>query len=303
MKFGKLEDITGVDFTLPPEPINNTAVLDSLPADIPISLYIGCTGWTMPAWKGSYYPEKIAAKDFLKHYSQQFNTIEFNSTHYTIPKVETVKRWKAESADDFIFCPKVFKYISHTKTLGVDGDNTLRMLDSLCHLEEKLGPFFIQLPPYFGSDRLSTIETFLKSWDSDVSIGWELRHDSWFSNCTELDELQAMLMSYGHTLLLTDVSGRRDLMHMRVSGDYLMVRWVGNELHPTDYARIDEWAERIIYYGIQGVKKIYFFTHEPDNILAPDIAAYLCSKVKAINAEVITRGPSLLSPASQLKLF
>ena len=304
MKFGRLDDISGVDLSLPVDHAGNRAIFDALPkSDEKPTLYVGCTGWTMPAWKGTYYPEKLAAKNFLEHYSKQFNTIEFNSTHYTIPKVDTVKRWKTESADDFIFCPKVFKFISHTKTLGTDGDNITRMVDSLVHLEEKLGPLFIQLPPYFGADRLGIIEQFLKYWDNHISISWELRHPSWYSETSALDDLQQLLMENGHTLLLTDVAGRRDVMHMRISGDYLMLRWVGNALHPTDYTRIDQWADRIAYYTQNGIKKVYFFTHEPDNILAPDIAAYLCTRIRENNHAINTRGPRLLGSDSQLKLF
>jgi len=308
MKFGKLADVSGVDFTLPTEPEGNADILQKLEAGR-CSLYVGCTGWSMPEWKGTYYPSKAPVREFLHHYSQQFNTIEFNSTHYTIPKVETVKRWKSESADDFVFCPKVFKFISHTKQLGLDGDNITRMMDSLVHLEEKLGPFFMQLPPYFAADRLSLLEEFYQAWPEGIPLFVELRHESWYSDSTLLDHLQMMTASYGHRLLITDVAGRRDLMHMRLCGDTLMVRWVGNspyhedrQLHPTDKPRIAEWMDRINYYVAAGVKTVYFFAHEPDNILAPDIAAYIC-ELAARNPLISTRGPSIMGGDAQLTLF
>lgn len=302
MKFGKLADISAVDFTIPEEPASNEKILGSLGPSTECMLYVGCTGWSMPQWKGSYYPASAPAKDFLKHYSQQFNTIEFNTTHYNIPKVETVKKWRTESADDFLFCPKVYKFISHTKNLGIDGDNIIRMVDSLAHLEEKLGPMFMQLPPYFDTERLAVLERFLERWPAGQQLAIELRHASWYESESALADVQNLLTSHGHSLLITDVAGRRDLMHMRLCGDSLMVRWVGNGLHPSDYRRIDEWLDRIRYYASRGLKSVYFFTHEPDNILAPDIAAYLCSKVTA-ESELITRGPQKLSGASQLKLF
>jgi len=301
MKFGKLENISNVNFSLPPEPRNNTYIFKNLKKG-KTKLHIGCTGWSMPEWKGIYYPHKASAKSFLQHYSKQFNTIEFNTTHYNIPKRETVKRWKEESADDFIFCPKVFKFISHTKKLGTDGDRIFRMIDNLSFFEEKLGPMFMQLPPYFGIDRLDVLETFLKEWPEQIKLSIELRNESWYKRVDLIDNLQDLIVSYGQILLITDVAGRRDIMHMRICNDYLMVRWVGNGLHETDYTRIDEWVQKISYYAENGIKDVYFFTHEPDNILAPDIASYLCSKVLELKT-IETRGPKQLNSESQLKLF
>lgn len=308
MKFGKLTDISAVDFALPPEPATNEAILQGLsPAGC--TLYIGCTGWSMPEWKGTYYPTKTPATRYLEHYSQQFNTIEFNSSHYTIPKVETVKRWKEQSTDDFVFCPKVFKYISHTKQLGMDGDNMARMMDSLIHLDEKLGPFFMQLPPYYSADRLPQLREFYERWPATVELHIELRHESWYKEAGILTELQQLTASYGHHLLITDVAGRRDMMHMRLCGDSLMVRWVGNSaaneeraLLPTDKQRAQDWLSRISYYIHRGIKRVYFFTHEPDNILAPDIAAYICEQAES-NPLITTRGPQRLDGGSQLTLF
>lgn len=301
MKFGKLENVDAVDFSLPQEPSNNINHLSGSPAKAP-TLYVGCTGWTMPDWKGTFYPEKTRVKDFLSAYSKQFNTIEFNTTHYNIPKVETVKRWKAESTDDFIFCPKVFKYISHTKDLGVSRDGVNRMLDSLIHLEEKLGPFFMQLPPYYGLDRKEQLLEFVDNWPREIPIAVELRNASWYESETELDQLQDEVATLGQSLLITDVSGRRDIVHMRICQDILLVRWVGNSLHPTDYARIDEWIDRIIYYVNHGLEKIYFFAHEPDNLLAPDIAMYICEQVTK-KIDLTTRGPQRITSGSQLKLL
>lgn len=301
MKFGKLEDISSVDFSLPPDHANNEAVLMPLSVK-PATLYVGSTGWSMPEWKGTYYPTKAPAKDFAKHYSHQWNSIEFNTTHYRIPATDTVLRWLTETADDFVFCPKIYKYISHTKDLGKGREDLTRYIDTMALLEYKLGPMFMQLPPYFDVSRLPVLEDFLDRWPAGLPLAVELRHASWYATEGPLDSLQALLAAKGHSLLLTDVSGRRDMLHMRLCGNYLMVRWVGNGLHPTDYTRIAEWRDRLTAYVQMGVEKIYFFTHEPDNILAPDIAAYLCKAVADVPL-LSTRGPKLLGDDSQLKLF
>jgi len=301
MKFGKLQDISQVDFSLPADHPKNKLLYPDIEHQ-EATLYVGSTGWSMPEWKGSYYPPKAPARDFARYYSQQWNAIEFNTTHYRIPKADTVHKWRTETTDDFVFCPKVYKYISHTKELGKGRDDLARYIDTVSLLEHKLGPVFMQLPPYFGTDRQPILLDFIDRWPAGLPLAVELRHESWYTDYTQLDTLQEVLAAKGHSLLLTDVSGRRDMLHMRLCGDHLMVRWVGNGLHDTDYQRILEWRDRIAHYVAQGVRQIYFFTHEPDNILAPDIASYLCEVVADVPM-LSTRGPKRLSDDTQLKLF
>jgi len=305
MKFGKLEDISNVDFSLPADPEQNKDVFSSL-SPAKAFLFIGCTGWGTKEWKGSYYPTKTKAADFLKAYGKQFNTIELNSTHYGTPKPETLQRWYEDTPPDFIFCPKIHKAISHRKTLGTDSDIIENTMNALSIFNEKLGPCFMQLPPYFGSNRMDSLEEFFKAFPTEFDLSIELRHESWFSDQIVMDELQDMAIQYNIGLLMTDVAGRRDVLHMRVCNDYIMVRFVGNatvtELHQTDYERIDEWIDRLKLYTDNGIKKIYFFPHEPDNILAPELGEYICNKIQE-NTTIQTRGPKRIVIDQQLNLF
>lgn len=301
MKFGKLEDISQVDFSLPQEPLMNQKVFQNLSPG-KAEFYIGCTGWGMKEWKGTYYPEKTKVENFLIEYGKQFNSIELNSTHYGTPKSETLERWYGDTPADFKFCPKFHKAISHRKTLGIDSDIIENSLNTLSILREKLGPIFLQLPPYFDSSRLKILETFFEVFPVDFDLSIEMRHPSWFEDSHLMDDLQAMAIQYNKGLLITDVAGRRDVLHMRICNDYLMIRFVGNGLVPSDYSRIDDWVKRIQYYFEQGIKKIYFFPHEPDNILAPQLADYLCGKISS-KIVVQTRGPKKINSSKQLNLF
>ena len=53
MKFGKLEDISKVNFQLPQDSIGTKILLESLHVneERPFA-YIGCTGWSMKEWVG-----------------------------------------------------------------------------------------------------------------------------------------------------------------------------------------------------------------------------------------------------------
>ena len=53
------------------------------------------------------------------------------------------------------------------------------------------------------------------------------------------------------------------------------IRFVANNLHPTDYGRIDEWVQRIKHWLDMGMKELYFFIHMPDEALSPELIVYL----------------------------
>ncbi len=310
MEFGKLPDISQVDFRLPPDPPGNAQLLSN-PKSFVIpegnrnqkSLFIGATGWSVKEWVGKVYPKGTKTPEYLRHYTRQFNTIELNTTHYRIPDTFTVQHWFDEAAEDFRFCPKVLQTISHATDLGTSGDLIERFCEAMSWLASKLGPCFIQLPPYFGVDKIGALETFLKQFSLPLAV--EVRHESWFSNPLNTERLVELLTKYGASTVITDVAGRRDVAHMHLTTEKVLVRFVGNDLHPTDYTRLDDWAVRLSHWFSMGLKECYFFTHEPDNLLAPDLAAAFYEKTNKISG-VNTRGPKLVgatTPGQQMTLF
>lgn len=304
MKFGKLQDISNVDFTLPQDIASNTTVFDKIPRSETLpKIFVGCTGWSMKDWVGKVYPPKTPTKDYLKHYAKQFNTIELNTTHYRIPTFETIEKWKRESASDFRFCPKIPQSISHRSDLGAGNENLFRFCEAIVGLEEKLGCCFMQLPPYFGMDRLGLLENFFKRFPKEIRLAIELRHESIFLQKENINKTFDLLQKYNIAWVITDVAGRRDVCHMGVSTNIAMVRFVGNGLHPTDYERIDKWVQRLKKWTSAGLKEIYFFPHEPDNLLAPDLALYLVEELEK-HLEVEVRGPKFHEDdGGQMSLF
>lgn len=303
MKFGKLSSIENVDFRLPRNHPVTDVVLDRLVSASQAHFYNGCTGWSMKEWVGKVYPKGTKTKDYLSIYAQQFNTIELNTTHYRIPTVETIDKWRAESTPDFRFCPKVPQTISHSKDIGM-GNPQLRVFwDMISGLQEKLGCCFIQMPPHFGYQKLGLLKQFLSIWPNSIPLAVEIRHETWFDQPEHTQDLLETLREFDKTAVITDVAGRRDVLHMGLSNAKTMIRFVGNGLHPSDYDRIDAWVDRLADWTQQGLQEIYFFPHEPDNLLAPEMAAYLYSKSQLI-PNIKTRGPKMIEPdPEQLSLF
>ena len=306
MKFGKLTDIEEVDFGLPPDHPKTAQVLQlQRDASKQLQFYIGCTGWSMKEWLGKVYPTGTKAKDYLKHYAKQFNTIELNTTHYRIPSKASIEKWYTESTADFKFCPKIPQTISHSKNLGIGTGKILEFCEAIQGLEEKLGCCFMQFPPYFGKDRLGQVQQFIQHFPSHIPLAMEFRHESWYNSPKDSESLFQLLEDNGIATVITDVAGRRDVLHMCLTNTTAMIRFVGNGLHPTDYTRITDWVARIQEWHTQGLSEIYFFPHEPDNLLAPDLADFLAGKLRAYSG-ITTRGPKLIKEqeeGNQMRLF
>ena len=291
MKFGKLPDITGLDFALPADPPGNQLRLgEHNPTNNSLSAYIGCTGWGMPPWVGKWYPKGTKSQEFLAAYGQQFNTIELNTTHYRTPDVLQVEKWCDQVPEDFRFCPKVLQRISHDRNLGFGGDQLPLFWDAMAAFGDRMGCCFVQLPPYFGLDRLALLKRFLQAWPQEIPLAVEVRHESWFSSPEATEQLAELLFEQQKAAVITDVAGRRDVLHMLLTSAVSMVRFVGNGLHPTDYERADDWCRRIAEWQENGLQELYFFPHQPDNVEAPEMARYIVDKLQGID-QINVRGP------------
>ena len=44
--------------------------------------WVGTSGYNYPEWKGSFYPETLAASKMLAYYAERFSTVEINYTFY-----------------------------------------------------------------------------------------------------------------------------------------------------------------------------------------------------------------------------
>lgn len=318
MDFGKLPDISQVDFTLPPDPPGNAAVLEKLPrrSGKP-KAYVGATGWGVKEWVGKIYPPKAKPADFLRHYARQFNTIELNATHYRIPDEATIQHWYDETTPDFRFCPKVPQTVSHQGIFDLEFNaadfaatksearNPQAEIERFCSavsgLREKMGCCFIQLPPYFKPDKLSALENFLAVFTQPLAV--EVRHESWFDQSENAERLFQLLENHGVSTVITDVAGRRDAAHVRLTTGTVLVRFVGNNLHPTDFSRLDAWAQRLADWFAKGLHEVYFFTHGTDNLIVPELAIYLAEKLRSLGVE--TKMPTLLDKEEgrQMSLF
>ena len=303
MDFGKLKDISRVDFSLPPDAVRNSTVLQAGKRDGDTRIYIGSARWAEKSLLGKIYPPGTSQKDYLYHYARQFNTVEMNTTHYRIPTSDMLRQWKEKVPDSFRFCPKVPQTISHSPDFGESIQATQLFQESLYAFGDHLGLSFMQLPPTFQPHRDgSKLFSYLENWPYDLSLAIEFRHPAWFSEPKITNRAFDLLQKLGLSTVITDTAGRRDVVHMQATAPKQAVRFVGNSLHPTDFTRIDAWVERIGQWLEDGLQELYFFVHQPEEHLCIDLAIYL---IRQINDQLglQLQPPRPVNQAIQKRLF
>lgn len=148
-------------------------------------LFAGTSGWAYPSWKPAFYPEKLAQKKFLSHYSTQLNTVEVNFTFRQLVKESTIHNWMQDTPVGFRFGVKAHQVITHIKRLKSVEDFVPRFLATIEPLAAagKLGPVLFQLPPNLKMDA-ALLKDFLAILPRTVPAAFEFRHASWFADET-----------------------------------------------------------------------------------------------------------------------
>jgi uncharacterized protein YecE (DUF72 family) len=291
MEFGKEKtDISDIDFTLPPDAPGTTALLKKQPQGSKPEIFVGCAKWGRKDWVGKLYPPGTTEADFLSHYSKHFNCIELNATFYRIPTFTQTEGWAAQVGKDFKFSPKFTDKISHLKRLKDVKALVDQFLEGISGFKDNLGPVFLMPHPGMGVKTLETTEAFIQSLPKDIDLFVELRNAQWFADPDAFQKVFDMLERNNAGSIITDSSGRRDCVHMRLTTPVAFIRFVGNGLHPTDYTRVDDWVQRIKKWIAEGIQKVYFFMHQHEEIHSPELCKYV---IEQLNVQCGTTIPAL----------
>ena len=144
-------------------------------------LWIGTSGWAYKDWRGSFFPDTIPMKDWLRWYAAHFATAEINGSFYRTPSLDAVKGWRTQTPENFVFAWKASKFITHWKRLKDTCRSSLDLMETrLRILREKAGPVLFQLPPQFKIDR-ERLASFLKLVKRKRQCVFEFRHPSWYA--------------------------------------------------------------------------------------------------------------------------
>jgi uncharacterized protein YecE (DUF72 family) len=145
---------------------------------------IGTSGWHYDSWRGPFFPKELPLKHQLEYYCSQFKTTELNGVFYRTPSLDSVKAWRAQTGEDFVFAWKASKFITHWKRLSSRSVNSLALIEErLMLLGDKAGPVLFQLPPNFEID-IERLASFLKLLPKTRRYSFEFRHLSWYQSQT-----------------------------------------------------------------------------------------------------------------------
>jgi len=198
------------------------AIIMVVEEELKMKWYLGTMGFSYEDWAGSFYPETLAQRNYLKHYCRFFNAVEIDSTFYGTPRVATVQRWQTITPDNFRFCPKTPRMITHEKGLQAAHLDMAEFLTVIRGLNKKLGVILIQLPPSFDAKQFAVLNNFLSELPGDLRFAVEFRHPSWHQSSTETEKLlQAHNICWAATEypnLPREVKSTANFMYFRLIG-------------------------------------------------------------------------------------
>jgi uncharacterized protein YecE (DUF72 family) len=249
--------------------------------------YLGCPGWGVKTWVGRLFPTATRPSEFLERYAQVFNSVEGNTTFYALPAPDVVERWRDQVPDDFRFCFKFPREVSHDKLLIDCAAEVATFLDRVAPLGDKLGTLFLQLPPRADGAALPRLRAFLAALPSGLRYAVEFRHETFFragpdqaaalellrERGVDLVTMDARGVHAGHSLALADVRARKPNLPVLVRStcDRPIIRCVPHEQLDAGRHFVEPWAARIARWIRDGARP-YFFMHAPDDTFAPENA-------------------------------
>ena len=257
---------------------------------VPLERYhLGCPFWSFDGWNGRLYSRDARPADRLRQYAEVFDTVEGNTTFYSVPSERTVARWRDAVGPGFRFCFKLPREITHDRMLR-DVDAPLAdFLRALAPLRDHLGPFLVQLPPALGPDHLAALEAFLDRLPREHAWAVEMRHPRLFEDERLAEHCDALLAERGMDRVVMDTRALRagDARHPEVIGALHQkpdlpvrpepigmrpfVRWVGHPDAAPNDAYLEAWAAHVAAWVDEGLEP-FFFVHTASNRRTPEVA-------------------------------
>lgn len=224
---------------------------------------IGCSGWSYKAWNGPFYPTGIQPGDYLDFYSSVFDTVEIDSTFYSIPPQNSVRHWDKSTPPGFLFCPKLPMDITHERRLRNVAAPMDHFLQSIAPIREKTGLILAQFPPSMTfEDSFMDFHNFIEDLPDNWSFAVEFRDNSWF-----IDKVFKLLEDHNVTLAWSEIPmaenpGRTtsDHVYMRLVGDRAIDESSFGSIQRNMGPVLEMWAGKVKSLG-DDIKKVYVYSN------------------------------------------
>lgn len=222
------------------------------------TVHIGCSGFTYPHWRGTFYPENLSRRHWLAHYCRVLASIELNVTFYRLVKPATFQRWRDETPPGFVFAVKGSRFITHVKRLAEPENPLAKFFSGVLQLEGKLAAVLWQFPPNLAcnTERLARFLDCLQAYP--VRNALEFRHESWLR-----EEVQELCRSHNAAITMADWPLFIDTPPL--TADFVYIRRHGHEGHYNSCYTAGELevdACRIRAYLASGLDVYIYFNND-----------------------------------------
>lgn len=262
-----------------------------------MSLYIGLSQWSHPAWPGQLLGRELKTTEHLQDYAKVFNSVEGNTSFYGVPDTQSLTRWASQTPDNFRFTFKFPATVSHQGQLLDNGDTALHFIEQLAPVREKLGMLMLQLPAACGPEQLHGLEQLLNRLPSDIEYGVEVRHPAFFAKGEAERQFNRLLLNSGANRIIMDTrpvfscppttpalidahqKKPKVPVHIISTGNAPVIRFIGHPEPDKNVRFWQPWLPRIQDWLAKG-KSVYLFVHTADNQLAPMLAADIAAALQ-----------------------
>ena len=228
-----------------------------------MNIWIGTSGFQYAEWKGTFYPEDLAAAKMLPFYAERLSSTEINYTFRRIPSAKTIQGWWEVTPERFKFSLKAPQKITHFAKLRGCGDTLRYFCQIIADLESKLGVVLFQLPPAFKKDA-ALLASFLEDIPPGMRAAFEFRHESWLD-----DEVLALLKNKNVALCIAE--SEKLSTPVVATADYGYLRLRREDYQSADMLR---WAQAIREKSGVWSDAFVYLKHEESGI-GPKLAGEL----------------------------
>ena len=222
-------------------------------------IHIGTSGWSYKHWKGIFYPKNVKPAEYLAFYARHFPVSEINNSFYKLPTKETVAKWIDTVPGNFLFCPKMSRYLTHLKKLHDPREPLERFFHVFGPFKKRLGPILVQLPAN-SRFNVEVAETFYAETGQyqGFRFALEVRHPSWFS-----DESMRLMKKHHITLVFSQAD--RFPYHEEITSKDIYLRFHGpSSLYSSSYSDdvLEDYAEKFAAWADEGHHVWAFFNND-----------------------------------------
>lgn len=224
---------------------------------------IGCSGWSYKSWDGPFYPGGTQQGDYLDFYASVFDTVEIDSTFYSIPPQNSARKWERSTPPGFQFSPKLPGEITHDRRLRNTSLAMEKFMEAISPIRGKTGIVLAQLPPSLNyEDSFMDFQNFIE----DLPAGWrfavEFRENSWFR-----ESVYKILEDHNVTMAWSEIPMARnparttsDQVYLRLVGDRAISESSFGAIRRNMNPVIEMWAGRLKALG-DDIKKVYVYSN------------------------------------------